>query len=120
MALYLVRRTIFLVSLVSLDTDAYNKDTFCGSLDTEPESWFWFADPYILYRSHPSLQVFHRSYFTIKALRRPDADVSGSKPAAAAAVPSEGEEGPLGRRRHHGDGAQPLHSGQERRGGFQI
>ena len=35
LALYLVRRTIF---LVSLDTDAYNKDTFCGSLDTEPES----------------------------------------------------------------------------------
>ena len=37
-ALYLVWRTIFLVSFVSLDTDAYNKDTFCGSLDTEPES----------------------------------------------------------------------------------
>ena len=30
---------------------AYNIDTFCGSLDTEPVSWFWLADPYFLYRS---------------------------------------------------------------------
>ena len=31
----------------------YSKDTFCGSLDTEIVSWFWFADPLFLYRCIP-------------------------------------------------------------------
>ena len=30
-ALYVVRRTIFEISYVSLDTDTFTKDTFCGS-----------------------------------------------------------------------------------------
>ena len=50
LALYLVRRTKFLVSCVIKILFAYTRDTFCGSLDTEPVSWFWFADPYFLYR----------------------------------------------------------------------
>ena len=44
------------------DTDTYAKDTFCGSLDTEPVSWFWFADPYFLYRSHPCLQLWNVAF----------------------------------------------------------
>ena len=40
LALYLVRRTKFLVSCVIEIHFAYNRDTFCGSLDTETESWF--------------------------------------------------------------------------------
>ena len=28
---------------------AYATDTFCGSLDTEPVSWFWFTDLHFLY-----------------------------------------------------------------------
>ena len=27
---------------------AYTTDTFCGSLDAEPVSWFWFADPHFV------------------------------------------------------------------------
>ena len=45
--LYLVWRTFFWVSFVSLDP-------FCGSLkDTEPASWFWFTNPHFLHRAHP-------------------------------------------------------------------
>ena len=28
---------------------AYTTDSFCGSLDTEPVSWFWFADPHFMW-----------------------------------------------------------------------
>ena len=44
-------RSQFLVSCVIKILFAYTRDTFCGSLDTEPVSWFWFADPYFEYRS---------------------------------------------------------------------
>ena len=32
---------------------AYNKDTFCGSLDTEPVSRICIADPNFMYRAQP-------------------------------------------------------------------
>ena len=30
-------------------------DTFCGSLDTEPVSWFWFAGPHFVVRELPDM-----------------------------------------------------------------
>ena len=45
--------SVFLGSCMIKILFAYTRDTFCGSLDTEPVSWFWFADPYFLYRSQP-------------------------------------------------------------------
>ena len=47
-ALYLVLRTNFEVSLIEKILFAYTTDTFCGSLDTEPVSWYWFADPHFV------------------------------------------------------------------------
>ena len=32
---------------------AYTKDTSRGSLDTEPVSWFWFANTDFVYRARP-------------------------------------------------------------------
>ena len=48
LALYLVRRTNFEVSMIEKILFAYTTDPFCGSLDTEPVSWFWFADPHFV------------------------------------------------------------------------
>ena len=48
LALYLVRRTNFEVSMTEKIPFAYTTYTFCGSLDTEPVSWFWFADPHFV------------------------------------------------------------------------
>ena len=53
LALYLVRRTNFWVSCLQKKLFAYTKDTSIGSLDTEPVSWFWFADPHFVYRCIP-------------------------------------------------------------------
>ena len=53
MALYLVQRTNFWVSFTLKILFHYTKDTLGGSLDTEPVSWFWFADPNFEYRARP-------------------------------------------------------------------
>ena len=53
LALYLVLRTIIWVSSTQKILFWYTKDTFSGSLDREPVSWFWLADPYFLYRCIP-------------------------------------------------------------------
>ena len=51
--LCLVLRTSFLVSSIQKILFKYTKDTFCGSLDTEPVSWFCFAGPHFVVLSHP-------------------------------------------------------------------
>ena len=48
LALYLVRRTNFEVSMIEKILFDYTTETFCGSLDTEPVSWVWFADPHFV------------------------------------------------------------------------
>ena len=53
LALYLVRRTNFWVSCVLKILFAYTKDTSGGSLDTEPLSWFGFADTDFMYHARP-------------------------------------------------------------------
>ena len=53
LALYLVWRSIFWVSPVQKILFPYTKDTFCGSLDTEPVSCICIADPNIMYRAQP-------------------------------------------------------------------
>ena len=45
LALYLARRSIFWVSPMQKILFPYTKDTFCGSLDTEPVSCICIADP---------------------------------------------------------------------------
>ena len=37
---------------VSLINHTGCTDTSCGSLDTEPVSWFWFADPHFVVLSY--------------------------------------------------------------------
>ena len=53
LALYLVQRTNFWVSFTLKILFHYTKDTLGGSLDTEPVSSFWFADPNFEYRARP-------------------------------------------------------------------
>ena len=53
LALYLVQRTNFDVSLIEKILFAYTTDTLCGSLDTEPVSWYWFANPHFMFLSKP-------------------------------------------------------------------
>ena len=53
LALYLVQRTNFWVSFTLKILFHYTKDTLGGSLDTEPVSWFWFANPSFEYRARP-------------------------------------------------------------------
>ena len=53
LALYLVLRTIIWVSSTQKILFWYTKDTFSGSLDREPVSWFRLADPYFLYLCIP-------------------------------------------------------------------
>ena len=61
LALYLVRRTNFWVSCLQKILFAYIKDTSIGSLDREPVSWFWFADPHFVYRCIPWLRLISPS-----------------------------------------------------------
>ena len=49
----LFRRTEFRVSCVLKILFAYTKDTSGGSLDTEPLSWFGFADTDFMYHARP-------------------------------------------------------------------
>ena len=53
--------------LSAKDAFPYTKDTFYGSLDTEPVSWFWFADLHFVYRCIPCLResesFMHRPNF---------------------------------------------------------
>ena len=53
LALYLYRRSIFCVSPWQKILFPYTKDTFCGSLDTEPVSCIGIADPTLMYRAQP-------------------------------------------------------------------
>ena len=53
LALYLARRSIFWVSPMQKILFPYTKDTFCGSLDTEPVSCICIADPNFMYRAQP-------------------------------------------------------------------
>ena len=61
----------FLVSFVSKDTDIHTKDTFCGSIDTEPAYWFWLADPHFRYRA-PTLAVFGKDLLLSTKLSTPN------------------------------------------------
>ena len=50
------------MSFVSFDADTLTKDsTLHGSLDTEPISWLWSADPHFLHRAQPCLEQLGRS-----------------------------------------------------------
>ena len=53
LALYLARRSIFWASPMQKILFPYTKDTFCGSLDTEPVSCICIADPNFMYRAQP-------------------------------------------------------------------
>ena len=53
LALYLARRSIFWVSPMQKILFPYTKDTFCGSLDTEPVSCMCIANPNFMYRAQP-------------------------------------------------------------------
>ena len=53
LALYLVWRTNFGVSLIEKILFACTTDMLCDSLDTEPVSWLWFADPHFVVLSQP-------------------------------------------------------------------
>ena len=52
-ALYLAPRSIFWVSPMQKILFPYTKDTFCGSLDTEPVSCICIAYPSFMYRAQP-------------------------------------------------------------------
>ena len=55
LALYLAWRSIFWLSPMQKILFPYTKDTFCGSLDTEPVSCICIADPNLMYRVQPWL-----------------------------------------------------------------
>ena len=57
LALYLVRRTNFWVSLLQKILFAYTTDTFWGSFRYRTCIWFWFADPQFVVRSQPCQSV---------------------------------------------------------------
>ena len=57
LALHLARRSIFWVSPVQKILFPYTKDTFCGSLDTEPVSCICIAAPNFMYRAQPYATV---------------------------------------------------------------
>ena len=62
LALYLVRRTSFGYFGILF---YYTKDTFCGSLDTELVSWFWFDDPLFLFRFIPCRYIIMYTKLTL-------------------------------------------------------
>ena len=65
LALYLVRRIRFCGSSIQKILFCYSKDTFCGSLDTELVSWFWFDDPLFLFRFIPCRYIIMYTKLTL-------------------------------------------------------
>ena len=54
----------------------YTKDTFCGSLDTEPVSCICIADPNLMYRAQPGLLLTPLPRIQKERLNPPQSKVS--------------------------------------------